>query len=327
MRYIITILALIILLPLTAQSVVADTISVAFRHDVSLNSPTGKASMYLKRLIELRSENRIQVLVLSGFQHPDRSPLKEDLANNSVQMGVECSSNLIDLSQHLQLFNLPFLFQDENHHRRVIDGKVGQKILNSASRKGLKALAFWDGGFRQLTTNRALSSPNKLRGLNIGISSSDPENNLFAALGAHSIIIAPTQRFSALSDGRLDGQESNLATIIDQKLYEVQTDLLVSDHSYEEHLVLVNSTFWQQIPEDLRVIIRGAIDDAAKYARAMAVENNRDALEEIRRANLINIHLLTRAERNLWRNSIKNQYEALSDIIGPNLFHEVLTAE
>jgi C4-dicarboxylate-binding protein DctP len=315
------------MLSLATRPVVADSLNIVFRHDEAHDSPTGKVSEYFKRLLEQRTENRIQVLVQSGFQHPDWSPLKEDLANGIAQMGVEYSSNLMDLSQQLQLFNLPFLFQDENHRRRVIDGEVGQKLLHSASRNGLKALAFWDGGFRQLTTNRELSSPYELRGLNIGSRSSASENKLFTALGVHTIAIAPTQRFGALSDGRIDGQESSFAIIIDQKLYEVQTNLVISDHSYEEHLVLVNSTFWQQVPEDLRVIIRGAIDDAAIYAREMAVGNNRKALEEIRRLDLINIQVLTRAERNLWRNSMKNQYEAFSNIIGEKLFHEVLTTE
>ncbi len=327
MRRIIIILILIVLVSLTVRPAEAIPISVYFRHDALHDSPTGKASEYFKRLVEQRSGKRVQVQISLTPQSPGGALLNEALADSRLQMIVACSSNLMALDQQLQLFDLPFLFRDENHRRRIIDGEVGQAILQSASRGGLKALAFWDGGFRQLTTNRSLATPEDLRGLNIGIVGTEPQKAQFAALGANAISIAHAQRFGALAGGRLDSQESSFEIIVDQKLYEVQTDLLISNHSFEEHLVLVNTTFWQQVPEDLRVIIRGAINDAAIYAREMAVENNRVALEKIRRLNLINVHELTDSERSLWRMSMESLYQTFATSIGPNLLQEALAAE
>ncbi len=302
-------LAKVIILPLAlllllAGSGWAEPVTINFGQLYGQDSLKRKAGEYFKRLVEQRSNNRIQVRISPAGPLSHQHSL-EALKANNIQMAAPEISELYTLSPQLRLFDLPFLFDDVKHLHHVIDGEVGTELLESASQGELVALSFWDNGFRQLTANRPLRRPLQAAGLSFQITGSAVLKKQFAKLGAEPQSVPPAQLYSALADKRIEGQENTLANIDRQKLYQVQSDLTISNHRYTGYLVVTNRRFWSQLPEDLKVIVKGAIKDAAEYTRDMAAQISADALKKIAAAGSIEIHRLSPEERRLWREQLQ----------------------
>jgi len=294
----ITILSLTLLI-LAAGSSLAEPISINFSYPGVQNSPKRKACEYFKRLVEQRSNNRIKVSInpestLNG-QHSI-----EKLRSNFFQMAAPDISEFYALSPQLRLFEMPFIFNDLFHLHNVIDGEVGEQLLEMASQGDLIALSFWDNGFRQLTANQPLSRPEQAEGLRLHILGTDGFENQLLQLGARPQRGTKELLYTALKEKRLDGQENTLAIINELKLYQVQSNLTISNHSYTGFMVVTNKRFWSQLPEDLKVIVKGSIKSAADYTRDIAAQVDEESLEIIRTTSQIKIHRLTSKERKLW---------------------------
>lgn len=300
-----TIINLLAITLLTVGPTMAGPVTIRFSHMVSQETPKGKASNYFKRLVEQRSNNRILVKIYpDGSLFDDHDALTE-LRHNVIQMAAPDLSGLFDIAPQLQLFDLPFMFNDLDQLHRVIDGEVGARMLEDVSHNGLVALSFWDNGFKQLTANRRLARPQDISGLKFHTMSPGIFKEQLRKLGAKPQNVKFSKRYTALKEGAVDGQESTLVDFYRQKYYQVQSDLTISNHGYLGFMVLTNNIFWSQLPKDLKVIIQGAIQDATEYTREMAVQINNDALKKIRATGATRIHVLTAAEKELWRSKFK----------------------
>lgn len=299
-------------------------VTIRFSHVVGKDTPKGKASEYFKRLVEQRSNNRIRVDIYPDGTLFDDTKVLDALKYNAVQMAAPSLSKLSGIAPQLQLFDLPFLFHDTEHLHRVIDGEIGAELLADASREGLVALAFWDNGFKQLTANRGLIAPQDAAGLKMRIEGSAVQKAQFETLGATTLTIPFPRLYEALRNGEVDGQENTLSNVYNRRLYEVQSDLTLSNHGYLEYLVVVSERFWKGLPEDLKVIIRGAIKDAGEYTRDMAVQLNRDALYKLRNTNAIRIHKLSAPQQQAWQEKLRRIYPRFYDQIGANLVQRTM---
>ena len=130
------------------------------------------------------------------------------------------------------------------------------------------------------------------------------------------------QLYNALEEKKIDGQENTLSIIDNLKLHHVQSDLTISNHSYTGFLVVTNKRFWVQLPEDLKVIVKGAIKSAAEYTRDMAAQISADALKNIDATSSIEIHLLSPEERRLWAKQLEEINPEPYNRISADLLHK-----
>ncbi len=322
-----TLIVLPFLLLLAAAPTCAEQITIRFGHVVQRDTPKGKACEYFKRLIEQRSDDKIRVEIYPAGQLGDEQEILTALRSNRLQMAAPDVSKLAAVDPQLQLFNLPFFFKDVGHLHRVVDGEVGQQLLADARRDGLVPLSFWDNGFKQLTANRELITPEDIAGLRIRITDSEVLKEQFEELGAFPRVVPFPRLYAVLHNGEVDGQENTLSNIYSRQLFQVQSDLTISNHGYLNYLVLTNAGFWAGLPEDLKVIIRGAIKDATEYTREMAVQINLQALNRMRESKLIRVHVLTQAQRELWRTKLTGIYPRLYNSIDKNLLRKAQELE
>jgi C4-dicarboxylate-binding protein DctP len=129
-----------------------------------------------------------------------------------------------------KVFDLPYAFPDKAVLKRVIDGPIGQGLLQKLQSKGLDGLAYWDNGFKDMTANRPLRKPDDFRGLKMRIQSSKVLEAQMRALGALPQVMAFSEVYQAMQTGVVDGNENTPSNIYTQKVHEVQKHLTVSEH-------------------------------------------------------------------------------------------------
>src|SRR5690606_15480005 len=163
----------------------------------------------------------------------------------TVEATIVSSGTLSNFVPEAGVFDIPFLFRDLGHARRVLDGPVGQEILAKFDDVGLVAVAWGEQGFRHITNNRnAIETPGDIAGLKLRTMENPTHITAFETLGAAPTPMAWPEVIGALEQGTIDGQENPLTVITSAKLSEVQKYLTLSGHVYSPAILLVSKPLW-----------------------------------------------------------------------------------
>jgi C4-dicarboxylate-binding protein DctP len=302
----------------------ANPIVIKFSHVVAVDTPKGKGAERFKQLAEERTNGRVKVEV-----YPNSSLFKdkeemEALQLGAVQMLAPSVSKFGPLGvKEFEAFDLPFIFPDKVVLDRVREGPIGAGLFKKLDNKGIKGLAYWDNGFKVMTSNRPMHHPADLKGLKIRIQSSKVLEAQFQAVGALPQVLAFSEVYQALQTGVVDGTENTPSNIWSQKTHEVQKYLTVSNHGYIGYAVIVNTKFWDGLPPDIRTLLEGAMKDATRYANAISQQENDNALEKIRAFGKTEIYTLTDAERAEWRAAMQPVYAEMAPRVGKDLIDSI----
>jgi C4-dicarboxylate-binding protein DctP len=309
---------------LAAAPALAKPIVIKFTHVVAVDTPKGQAAEYFKKLVEERSGGKIIVEVYPNSSLFDDKDVMEPLLTNAIQMAAPAFSKFTKMTPQLQLFDLPFLFNDLNHLHKVTMGPVGHKILDVVGKKGLVGLSFWDAGFKELSANKPLLAPADADGLKFRIMSSKVLEAQMKAVGGNPQVLPFSEVYSALQQKVVDACENPLSNFYTQKFYEVQSDLTMSDHGYLGYMVVTNKIFWNKLTADQKQLITKAMADATAHNNELAKKMDDDYLLKIKASGKCKIHELTPAQRKGWKEKMVKIYPEFYKVVGKNLIDEAI---
>ncbi|HEX2603093.1 MAG TPA: DctP family TRAP transporter solute-binding subunit [Oxalicibacterium sp.] len=307
-----------------AQSAIAPIV-IKFSHIADADTPRGKAALRFKQLVEQSSHGRLRVDVYpNGVLYRESDEL-EALQLGAVQMLAPSLAKLALFGvREFEVFDLPYLFTDQESVERVTHGAVGKSLLKKLDAKGMVGLAYWNGGLKIMSANKPINMPNDFIGLRMRIHASPVLDMEMDTLGATPITMDAGDVYGALKSGLLDGAESTLANFRTRRWYEVQSNVTLSNHGYVGYAVTVNKRFWESLPTDLRKIIDEAMAEATVYGNALAARENSMALEWLQKSDRLVVHVPTAAEKTAWRAALQPVARELESRIGRGI---VMAAE
>ncbi len=299
-------------------------IVIKFSHVIAADTAKGKAVEYFKKLAEERTKGAVKVEVYANsVLYKDKEEL-EALQLGAVQMLAPTPGKFGPLGvREFEALDLPYLFDSLEEEHRVTGGPIGQQLLQKLESKGVHGLAFWDNGFKEMTSNKPLKKPEDFKGQKIRIQSSKVIEAQMRAVGAIPQVMAFSEVYMALQTGVVDGQENPTNVIYPSKLYEVQKYLTVSDHGYHGYAVITNAKFWAGLPPDIRATLEGAMKDTTAYFNASAKKENDDGLAAIRKEGKTQITVLTPEEKKEWKRAFMRVHEEMADKIGRPLIQSI----
>jgi C4-dicarboxylate-binding protein DctP len=302
-------------------------IVIKFSHVVAVDTPKGKAAeFFAKRAAEL-TKGRVKVEVYPNSQlYKDKEEM-EALQLGSVQMLAPSLSKFAPLGvKEFEAFDLPFIFDDYNDLHTVTQGPVGAKLLKKLESRGIAGLAYWDNGFKVMSANRPLHSPEDYKGLKMRIQSSKVLDAQMRAVGALPQVLAFSETYQALQTGVVDGTEHPPSNLYTQKMYEVQKDVSVTNHGYLGYAVVVNKKFWDGLPADIRAQLTQAMTEATKVANDNALKDNQEALAKVRASGKSKVYEPTKGERFLLRKAMFPVHKQMSSRIGEETIKDIYKA-
>ncbi len=299
-------------------------IVIKFSHVVAADTAKGKAAEYFKKLAEERTRGAVRVEVYhNSILYKDKEEL-EMLQLGSVQMLAPTPGKFGPMGlREFEVLDLPYLFDNLEEEHKVTQGPIGQQLLAKLESKGIHGFAFWDNGFKEMTSNRPLRRPEDFRGLKMRIQSSKVIEAQMRAVGAMPQVMAFSEIYMALQSGVVDGQENPTNVIYPSKLNEVQKYLTVSDHGYHGYVVITNAKFWAGLPPDIRATLEGAMKDTTAYFNAASKKENEDGLEAIRKTGKTQIITLTPEEKRAWKKAMIKVHEEAGEKIGKPLIQAI----
>jgi C4-dicarboxylate-binding protein DctP len=305
----------------------AAPIIVKVSHVVAEKTPKGQAALKFKELAEKALPGKVEVQVFPSSQLFGDGKEMEALLLGDVQIIAPSLSKFDRYTKKLQLFDLPFLFSDIAAVDRFQQSKDGKALLDSMQSKGIKGLAYWHNGMKELSTDRdQLRLPDDVKGLKFRIQPSDVLEAQFRALGANPQKMAFSEVYQALQTGVVDGQENTWSNIYSQKFHEVQKTIAVTNHGVIDYMVITNAKWWNGLPPDVRAGLQKAMDEATEYGNGIANQFNERDRKRIEEAGKAKVQPLTKEDLAVWQKKMEPVWKKFEPEIGKDLIQAALKA-
>lgn len=267
-------------LPLAAE---IEPVNLRLAHVVNEQDGFHAAATKFKELVGERSGGAISVEIFPNATLGDERTLLEGMQIGTVDMGVITNGPVSNFLEDMAVFELPFLFPSAEKAYEVLDGPIGQELLDRLSEVNLKGLAYAERGFRNLTNSeRPVRSPEDIDGLKIRVMENPVYIDTFRELGADAIPMAWTEALTAMQQGTIDGQENPVGVVYSFKLNETQTNMTMTRHSYAPAIFVMGMPVWQKLSPEAQEIVVQAAQDAAEYERALNAEQQSEQLQALR---------------------------------------------
>lgn len=309
-------LILLVLLLGLAINAHAEPIVIKFSHVVTDNTPKGQGALMFKQLVEERLAGKVEVQVFPSSQLFGDADEIIALLKNDVQIIAPALSKFSKFTDVLQLYDLPFLFNDLAAVTCFQDSEPGREMLTSMASKGIKGLAYWHNGMKQLSGPKALRSPADAAGLKFRIMSSDVLQAQFQAVDANPQKLAFSEVYLALQTGQIDGQENTWSNILSQKFFEVQPYFVESNHGLLDYMLITSEKFWTSLPDDIRSELEQIIAEVTAAVNELASEENEKAKQLIVDSGKTEIIELTPEEKAQWREAMQPVWKEFEGDIG-----------
>lgn len=207
--------------------------------------------------------------------------------------------------------DLPYLFASREEAYKVLDGEIGEDLLKGFDGTGVKAVGFWENGFRNVTNNKKeIKTPDDLKGMKIRTMENQVHMATYSALGATPTAMAWGEIFSALQQGTVDGQENPLAIILTAKVYEVQKYISMIDLFYSPCVLIINEDTYNGFNADQKKWF----DEAAAYGKVKEREISK-SIDDNARADMEGKGIVfTDVDKAAWMDATKSVYD--NDSIG-----------
>ena len=302
-------------------------IIIKFSHVVAPDTPKGKGAQKFKELAEAALPGKVKIEVYPNSQlYKDKEEL-EALQLGSVQMLAPSLSKFGPLgAKEFEVFDFPYIFADKAALRKVTDGPIGKDMLKKLDAKGIVGLAFWDNGFKVLSANKPLKSPDDLLGLKMRIQSSKVSEAQMKALGASPQVMAFSEVYQALQTGVVDGTENPPSNMFTQKMHEVQKFAIITNHGYLGYAVIVNKAFWDGLAPDVRAGLEKAMAEATTYANEIAQKENDDALVAMKATGKTEFLTPTPEQQKAWQAAMLPVQKEMASRVGQDLIDAIKAA-
>lgn len=299
---------------------------IKFSHVVAENTPKGQMATKFKELVDERLAGKVTVEVYPNSQLFGDDKVLEAILLGDVQLAAPALSKFQKYSESLEIYDLPFLFDDMAAVDRFQSSAAGKELLTSMEDKGILGLGYLHNGMKQITSSQPLRVPADAKGLKFRIMTSDVLAAQFDTLGAHPVKKPFSEVFTLLQTRAIDGQENTWSNIYSKKFYEVQPYITETDHGVLDYLVVTSGEFWQGLPEEIRGDLEQALADAITFGNQVAQEKEVEDRQQIIDSGRTEVIELSKAERDQWREAMKPVWKEFEDQIGKDLIETAQAA-
>ncbi|NLA89287.1 MAG: TRAP transporter substrate-binding protein [Alcaligenaceae bacterium] len=308
----------------TAQA--QSPVVIKFSHVVAETTPKGQGAILFKEKAEERLGDKVRVEVYHNSSLYGDGQEMDALLSGDVHLLAPSLAKFEHFQKKIQVFDLPFIFNDLEVVDRFQQSEAGQGLLKSMEDKNITGLAYWHNGMKQLSANTPLRVPRDARGLRFRVQASNVLEEQFKALRANPRKIAFSEVYQSLQTGVVNGAENPYSNIYSQKMHEVQKYITESNHGIIDYMVITNSTFWNGLDADIRKTLEEVMAEVTVEVNKLAKELNDNDKQKILDAGTTEIIYLTPEEREQWRKAVLPVWKKFEDEIGADLIQAAVDA-
>ena len=274
-----------------------------------LGYPTVEAVVRMGKKLEAATNGRISIQMYPSMQLGGEKEMIEQAQVGALQMARISVGPVGTIVDELNVFNMPFIFRDEAHMRKVIDGDIGREMLEKISadpRTGLIGLCWMDAGSRNVYTSRPIRKPEDLQGLKIRMMGNPLFVDTMNAMGGNGISMSFSELYNALQTGVVDGAENNPPTFVTHNHYE-----LIKYFSFTEHLIIpeilvFSRRAWEGLSREVQALIKEFAREAQFEERELWDKMVKQSIEKLKAAG---VTFVTDVDKEAFQDAVKPVYD------------------
>ena len=221
----------------------------------------------------------------------------------------------------VKIVDIPFLFRDYAHARKVMDGPIGQDILTKFPAKGLVALAWTENGFRHMTNNkRSIVKPEDTSGLKMRTMENKVHMEGYRAFGIQPTPMAFPEVFGALQQGTVDGQENPIPVILASKFSQVQKHLSLTGHVYSPALLITSPRLMNKLSDADKKVFYAAAKNASTAQRKKVNEDEDNGIAQLEKEGMT---VVRKVDGQAFRNALIAPYAEYSKEFGADNIRKI----
>jgi tripartite ATP-independent transporter DctP family solute receptor len=248
--------------------------------------PTVVAVENLGKKLEQATNGRLSVQMYASMQLGGEKEAIEQAQVGAIQLGRVSVGTMGPVVDDLNVFNLPFLFRNTAHMQKVIDGPIGQELLDKVTaneKAGLVGLCWMDAGARSFyDTKHPIKSIADLKGLKIRVIGNPMFVEMANALGANGVAMGYDQVFSALQTGVIDGAENNPPSFVFDNHYTVAKNYTLTEHLIVPEILVFSRKTWDTLGKEDQERLRVAAREAQAEERVLWAAYEKQAMDKAR---------------------------------------------
>ncbi len=230
----------------------------------------------------------LTIEVLDGAQLGGERDYIEGMMLGSIQMAQVSTAPVSGFVPQFDLFSLPYLIRDTDHFKGVVTGPVGAKFSELAEERGLKILAWFDNGYRNVFNKvRPIVTPDDLNGLKIRVMESPLMVNTVNAMGGSATPMSYSELYTALEQGVLDGGENAAGNVLNDKFYEVSGYFSMTQHFRPPGIVAISLGTWNGLTAEQQAVLTEEAAALQDYEIELTAEVGAAALEELKSKGML----------------------------------------
>lgn len=303
-----------------------ENVTMRLAHSGSDSHQYQIAAEHFKETVEEKTDGSVEIDI-----HGNATVGSEDEAIEQIQDGtldmttVAADSSFANTVPEMNLFGIPYIFEDTEHVYNTLDGDIGQELLDTVDESNMNGLGYWEVGMRNVTNNSVeIESPEDMDGLSIRVQPSQVWEAHMQALGASPTPVDFNELYSALDQGVVDGQENPLPTIDSMNFYEVQDYVSLTEHTYSPAIVLMSTNATENLSEDQLTAVEDAVEETTDYHRDYLAEQEEEILTKLEEEG---VTITTDPDREAFREATQDVASVVENEVPSELVERVRNQE
>ncbi|MBM3606004.1 MAG: TRAP transporter substrate-binding protein [Alphaproteobacteria bacterium] len=265
---------------LTTTAMAAD-VTLKLGHLANEENIWHKAALHFAEEVEKGTEGRVEVQIF-----PNESLGKEIDVINGMQLGTAdmtiTGESLQNWAPLAALLALPYAYRSLEHMDEVASGEIGDQIEAEIIEKaGIRPLTYFARGPRNLSANRAITTPGDLNGFKLRVPNVPLFVSAWQALGAQPTPMAFSEVFTSLQNGTIDGQENPLALFQSGGFYEVQKTVNLTEHVRSWIYLTISENAWGKLTPEDQAAVQAAADSTQAFERDLFLANEQELVAQL----------------------------------------------
>ncbi len=269
--------------------------------------PTVTAVENIGKKLDQATNGRYGVQMFASMQLGGEKEAIEQAQVGAIQFARVSVGALGPVVDDLNVFNLPYVFRDTAHMRKVIDGEIGQELLDKVtnSGKGLIGLCWMDAGARNFyNTKHPVKTLADLKGLKVRVMGNPMFVDMANAMGSNGVAMGYDQVFSALQTGVVDGAENNPPSFVFDNHYQVAKYLTIDEHLIVPEMVVFSKKTWDAMSKEDQALLTKFSKEAQQEERKLWDVYEKQAMDKATAAG-INIVQISETDKKAFQDAVK----------------------
>jgi tripartite ATP-independent transporter DctP family solute receptor len=232
-----------------------------------IDHPSSYSEKYFGEEVGVLTKGAVKVEVYANTQLGDAVANVQSIRNGTIGFSTVSASNLNQVVPAMDMYSLPFLFKNEAHFWWFLAQPQAAELAKPLEDKGIKVLGYLDSGARNFFTQKAIRTPDDLKGQKIRVMASPVMVNTMKAMGATGVPVAWAELYTALQTGVVDGAENNHPSVVAKKFYEVSKYYTLDEHMRIPDVLIMSMKLWNQLNDDQKKAVAEAGQRMQAYMR------------------------------------------------------------